>query len=83
MNHKKAKNNNSGKCNVIVEKGKKEKEQETTKGRKCDYARRKGKRANTCNELKEGNKEKEHREDNKNNKWREERESGVSNIKVE
>ena len=68
INHKRAKNNNSRKGNVIVKKGEKEKEYEKTKGKKSDYERRKGKRTTIHNEVKEENRKKGHRKGNKNNK---------------
>ena len=77
INNKRTKNNKRGKRNGIVEKGEKEKDYERTKGKKSDCKRRKGKRATTHNELKEGNGKKECRKGNKNNKRREEEGSGV------
>ena len=57
INYKRAKNNNRGKQNVTVEKRKKGRDYEKTKGEKSDYERRKGKRTTTCNELIEENRE--------------------------
>ena len=68
INNKRGWNTESEERNGTVGKGKREKEYEKTNGKKSDYERRTGKRATTCNELKEENGEKEHRKGNKNNK---------------